>query len=111
TFFLIGAEYFFHGINFRSYYFTQDTLQLYDKSFGYNYSLFIHELNLPIQVKYLFKRADNSLYSPYIIAGYQFRYLLPGILKVKQNGALVKDDSPEILFKNALLTKKMNSFV
>jgi hypothetical protein len=111
TFFLIGAEYFFHGLNFRSYYFDQDTLQLYDKSFGYNYSLFIHELNLPIQFKYLFKRADNSLFSPYVIAGYQLRYLLPGILKVKQNGVLVKDDNPEVVFKNALLTNKMNSFV
>ncbi|WP_317898703.1 hypothetical protein [Aurantibacillus circumpalustris] len=111
TFFLIGVEYFFHGLNFRSYYFDQDTLQLYDKSFSYNYSLFIHELNLPIQFKYLFKRADNSLFSPYIIAGYHLRYLLPGALKVKQNGQLIKEDSPELKFKNALFVNKMNAYV
>src|SRR6185369_10580856 len=66
TFFLFGVDYFFHGVNFQSYYFNQDTLRLYDKSFGYTYSLFIHEINIPLQVKYLFKREDNSLFSPYI---------------------------------------------
>lgn len=111
TFFLIGFEYFFHGLNFRSYYFAPNTLKLYDKTFGYNYSLFIHELNLPIQVKYLFKRADNSLFSGYVVAGYHLRYLLPGSLKVSQNGEKIKDDSPDLKFKNGLIDKRINSFV
>ena len=63
AFFLFGVDYFLHGLNFRSYYFAPDTLKLYDKSFGYNYSLFIQELNLPLQLKYLFKREDNSLFA------------------------------------------------
>jgi len=111
TFFLFGFEYFFHGVNFRSYYFAPDTIKLYDKSFGYNYSLFIHELNLPVQFKYLFKREDNSLFSPYITAGYQLRYLLPGTLKVSQNGNELKDDNPDLKFKNAVLLNKINAFV
>jgi len=111
TFFLFGFEYFFHGINFRSYYFEPDTIQLYDKSFGYNYSLFLHELNLPLQAKFLFKREDNSLFSAYVIAGYHLRYLLPGNLKITQNGPKIKDDNPDVKFKNALLYNKINSFV
>src|SRR5688500_7465290 len=34
TFIQFGAEYFIHGLNYSSYFFTQDTLQLYDRSFG-----------------------------------------------------------------------------
>jgi len=111
TFLLVGVEYFFHGLNFRSYYFAPDTVKLYDKSFGYNYSLFIHELSLPMQLKYLFKREDNSLFSPYIIVGYHFRYLLPGTLKVSQNGTKVKEDNPDLKFKNYLLNDRINAFV
>lgn len=111
TFILFGAEYFFHGVNFKSYYFNPDTLKIYDKSFAYDYSLFIHEIDLPIQGKYLFKRADNSLFSAYVIAGYHLRFLLPSLLKVKQNGELVKDDSPELKFKNSIFYNKINSFV
>jgi hypothetical protein len=111
TFLLIGIDYFFHGLNFRSYYFEPAALKLYDRSFAYNYSLFIHELNLPVQVKYLFKRGDNSLFSSYILAGYHLRYLLPGTVKITQNGTKIKDDVPDLKFKNALLNDKCNAFV
>jgi hypothetical protein len=111
VFFLIGVDYFFHGLNFRSYYFRPDTLQVYDKSFGYNYSLFIHELNLPLQFKYLFKREDNSLFSPYVSFAYHLRYLLPGNLKITENGNKIKDDSPDVKFKNPLIIDKLNAFV
>lgn len=111
TFFLIGVEYFFHGLNFRSYYFTPDTIKLYDKSFSYNYSLFIHELNLPVQVKYLFRRADNSLFSPYITAAYHVRYLLPAMLEVKQDGALILKDDPELVFRTPFLNERLNAWV
>ena len=111
TYFLIGVDYFFHGLTFKSYYFKPDTLKLYDKSFGYTYSLFIQEINIPFQFKYLFKREDNSLYSPYIAVGYHLRCLLPGTLKVKQNGELVKSDEPDLTFKNPLFWNKLNAFV
>jgi hypothetical protein len=111
VFILLGVDYFFHGLNFRSYYFAPDSVQIYDKSFRYNYSLIVHELNLPIQLKYLFRRADNSLFSPYAAVAYHLRYLLPGILKVRDNGALVKDDSPDVIFKTPFVNEKINAFV
>lgn len=111
AFFLFGVDYFFHGLNFRSYYFSPGSVQVYDKSFSYNYSLFIQELNLPLQVKYLFKRADNSLFSSYLAVGYHLRYLLPGILKVSQNGNEIIEDDPDLQFRTPFLNNRINAFV
>jgi hypothetical protein len=111
TFFLFGADYFFHGLNYKSYYFKPDSLQLYNKTFSYNYSLFIHEVNLPLQVKYSFTRENNSMFSPYVMVGYHLRYLLPGILNVSQNGTRVESGKADLIFKNPFLDKHMNSFV
>lgn len=111
TFFLFGADYFFHGVNYKSYYFKPDSLQLYDKTFGYDYSLFIHEIDLPLQVKYSFTRENNSMFSPYVMVGYHLRYLLPGILKVTQNGTNIRSDNTDLVFKNPFLDKHINSFV
>ncbi len=111
TFFLIGFEYLFHGLNFKSYYFKPDSLHLYDKTFPYNYSLIINELCLPLQFKYSFKRENNSQFSPYIMAGYHFRYLLPGNLTVSQNGNKVKQDVVDLKFKTPFITDRLNSFV
>ncbi len=111
TFFLVGVDYFFHGLNFKSYYFKPDSLKLYDKSFKYDYTLLINELNLPVQFKYLLKRGDNSLFSPYVSIGYHLRFLLPSSLKVKQDGQLIKSDNPDLKFKTPFLYNKINSFV
>lgn len=111
TFFLFGADYFFHGLNYKSYYFKPDSLQLYDKSFAYDYSLFIHEVNVPLQVKYSFTRENNSMFSPYVMVGYHLRYLLPGILNITQNGSNVKSDKADLVFKNPFIDKHINSFV
>ncbi|MBL7930633.1 MAG: outer membrane beta-barrel protein [Bacteroidia bacterium] len=111
TFFLFGFDYFFHGCNFRSYYFAPDTFKIYDKNFAYNYSLFIHELDLPLQVKYLFKREDNSLFSPYVVAGYHLRYLLPARLKVSQDGNELRSDNPELKFKTPLILDQLNAMI
>ncbi|MGZ4089311.1 MAG: hypothetical protein ACXVNO_01235 [Bacteroidia bacterium] len=111
AFFLFGVDYFFHGLNFKSYYFKPDSLQLYDKTFPYDYSLFMHEINVPLQVKYSFTRENNSLYSPYIMAGYHLRYLLPGKLNISQNGNKVISEDADLTFKNPFLYNKINSFV
>lgn len=110
SFFLLGVDYFFHGLNFQSYYFKPDTIHLYDKSFGYKYSLFIHELNIPMQFKYSFTRENNSLFSPYVMVGYHLRYLLPGTLKITQNGDEVKTDIPNLRFQHRLISNQMNAF-
>lgn len=109
SYFLIGFDYLLHGISFNSYYFLPDSLQLYDKNFAYSYSLYVHELNLPVQYKYLFKREDNSLFSAYIVAGYHLRYLLPGNLTIKQYGAEVKKDQVDLSFKTPFLNDRVNS--
>jgi hypothetical protein len=111
TFVLFGAEYFLHGVNYRSYYFKPDSVKLYDQSFGYNYALFVHELCFPVQFKYLFQRADNSLFSPYVVAGYQFRVLMSSDLKVRQSGTIVRNDQPQLKFRNPLFNEKLNSGV
>ncbi len=111
SYILVGVDYFMHGLNFRSYYFGPDTLKLYDKSFRYSYSLAIHELNLPVQFKYLFNREDNSLFSPYVIAGYHLRYLLIANLRVTENGNLVKSDAPEMKFRTSVFGNRVNASV
>jgi hypothetical protein len=111
SFFISGVDYFFHGLNFRSYYFKPDTLKIYDKYFAYDYSLYIHELHLPFQFKYLFKRKDNRLYNSYLQLGYHLRYLLTSDLKVTLNGEKVKYDSPAMSFKSPLISKRVNPFV
>lgn len=111
TYFLVGLDYFFHGYNFKSYYFNPDSIQIYDKTFPYDYSLFIHEIDLPMQMKFSFTRENNSLYSPYIMVGYHLRYLLPGKLNITQNGNTIKKDNADLKFKNPLFYNKINSFV
>lgn len=111
SFFLVGADYFFHGLNFKSYYFSPDTIKIYDKNFNYAYTLFIHELNIPFQFKYLFKPENNSLFSPYLAVAYHLRYLLSSQLEVTQEGNLIKADSPELKFKTPLLTDQLNAAV
>lgn len=111
TFVLAGVDYFFHGLNFQSYYFDPDTIKIYDKNFNARYSMFMHELNVPVQFKYLFKSENNSLFSPYLAVSYHLRCLLPGNLKVTQDGSPVKEDHLDVKFKNPLLWDKLNAFV
>lgn len=110
TFFSVGLEYFLHGVNYRSYYFDQDTLQLYDQSFEYTYRLYVNEVNLPLQVKYAFNSTTNSLFTPYISIGYHLRYLASSSLKIEKDGALIKSDHVDMKFKNPFITNKVNSF-
>jgi hypothetical protein len=110
-FFLFGADYFFHGVNFRSYYFSQDTLQIYDKNFAHDYSVFFHEVNVPLQMKYSFTRENNSLYSPYAIIGYHFRFFMPAHVKVGQEGNVIRDEWEEVQFRTSLIDKHVNAFM
>jgi hypothetical protein len=111
TFIQVGAEYFIHGLTYKSYYFDQDTLQLYDKSFAYEYHLVNQEINIPVQLKVLFNRGNNKLHSPYACVAYHLRYILPATLEINQFGNLVKKDFPEMKFRNYLFYDKINAFV
>ncbi len=111
TFFLFGVDYFFHGLNFKSYYFKKDSLKLYDKDFAYDYSVIIQEINVPMHVKYSFNRENNSLFSPYVMIGYHLRFLLPAQINVSQNGNSIKKSTEDLDFKNSLFGKKVNCFL
>jgi hypothetical protein len=111
TFFLYGFDYFFHTLSFQSYYFTQDTLKLYNKKFLYKYSMFLQEINIPFNVKYSFRRENNSQYTPYFMIGYHLRFMLPADLKISRNGEQLKTDSPTMKFKNYLIAEQMNAYL
>ncbi|MBL7901065.1 MAG: hypothetical protein JNK73_03645 [Bacteroidia bacterium] len=111
SFLLVGVDYFFHGLGFKSYYFPPDTLQLYDKNFEYDYSLQVNELQLPVQFKYLFKPEHNSLFSPYLCVGYHLRYLMPSKLKVSYYGNVKKEEEAELKFKTPLFDDQLNAAV
>lgn len=86
-FLMIGAEYMFHGLSFNSYYFYSDSLQLYTPDrLKYKYSLVIHELDFPIQLKHSFQKENNTIFSSYIFAGYCYRWLVESNLKVTEDG-------------------------
>ncbi len=106
-----GFEYLLHGVSYRSYYFDQDTLQIYDGKMGYIYRLNIGELNVPLQAKLTFKSTTNSLVTPYISVGYHLRYIMNTNLKVDQDGVQIKDEFVHLKFKNPLVQERFNSFV
>ena len=112
TYFGFGLDYFLHGLSYNSYYFNPDSVKIYDNSrMYYNYNLYIQELHLPLQMKFLFKQANNSLFSPYISLEYHLRYMLPGNLNIEYQGKSVKRDVPDLLFRNSTFGDKMSSFV
>jgi hypothetical protein len=110
-FFLFGIEYMVHGLNFNSYYFKKDSIQLYTGEFNSTYNLYLHEVDIPIQMKVSFNRENNSLYSPYIMLGYHFRTMLAGNLNVKQNGESIDKRVEKITFKNSLFNERCNTFI
>lgn len=110
-FFLIGAEYMVHGINFNSYYFTPESIQLYDGNMRFVYGLYIHEVDVPIQLKVSLHKENNKIFSSYFMIGYHLRTLLYGNLKVTQSGEELVSKKENITFKNPLITNKNNPFI
>jgi hypothetical protein len=110
AYFSVGGEFLLHGVNFNSYYFKPGEVKIYDRNFAYNYTVYFQELGVPFQYKLLFKRADNSQYSGYAIAGYHLRYLLGSTVDITSQGSRIKSDSPPVTFRNPLFTPALNSF-
>lgn len=110
-FILIGLNYMWHGLTYNSYYFKPDSIQLYYGNKNYNYSLRIHEINLPIQYKMSLKRENNKISSPYLLFGYFFRYLVSAKADITQNGQAIMNDKVALKFKNAIITKRNNAFL
>lgn len=109
-FLLVGVEYMVHGLNFNSYYFKPDSIQLYTGDMNYKYSLYIHEVDVPLQLKLSLNHENNAVITPYVLVGYHFRTLLDANLKVKQDGNQVEKTYEVLSFKNQLFTKRNNPF-
>jgi hypothetical protein len=109
-FFLFGIEYMPHGLNFSSYYFKADSVQLYGENFNATYSLYVHELDFPLQMK-LTKRENNKEWTPYLMVGYIFREILNANLKAYQNGEEVQKRNVDVTFKNSVISPKQGSFL
>lgn len=111
-FFLFGVEYMVHGLNFSSYYFKPDSIQLYTGDKNYLYSLYVHEIDIPLQIKISFNHENNAVFTPYVMVGYHFRTLLDANLKVKQpDGGTIHKTFEVLTFKNKLFSKRCNPFV
>jgi hypothetical protein len=110
-FFSAGLEYMVHGLNFYSYYFKKDSLQIYDGDLDHKYALYMHEIDLPLQIRISFNRENNHLYSPYVVLGYHYRTMVSGSLKVTKDGETVERRSERINFKNPVLSPRSNAFV
>lgn len=112
SFLLIGVEYMFHGVNFNSYYFYGDSLKLYTSDrLKYKYSLTIHELDFPIQLKHSFQKETNTIYSSYIFAGYCYRWIIESHLKVTDNGNELVNKNEPLKFKSPAFNSANSSFL
>ncbi|MBL7935567.1 MAG: outer membrane beta-barrel protein [Bacteroidia bacterium] len=111
NFLLIGAEYMFHGVNFNSYYFYSDSLKLYTpERLKYKYSITIHELDFPIQLKHSFQKETNSVFSSYIFAGYCYRWIVDSHLKVTEDGNELINQYEPLKFKSPAFNPVNSSF-
>jgi hypothetical protein len=112
NFLIIGIEYLFHGVNFKSYYFYEDSLKLYvPNRLNYQYMLTVNELNFPIQLKYSFQKENNTKFSSHIFGGYCHRWLMKGKLQVTDNERELENQSATLSFKNSLLSPVNSSFL
>ena len=112
NFLLVGLEYMFHGVDFKSYYFYGDSLKLYTpEHLKYKYSLTVHELDFPIQLKHSFQNETNSIFSSYIYAGYCYRWIIENHLVVDDSGNELVNQYEPLKFKNPAFNPVCNSFL
>ena len=109
---LIGVEYMFHGVGFKSYYFYPDSIQLYtpDRK-RFTYDLTIHEIDFPIQLKHSFQKETNTIFSSYIFGGYCYRLLVASQLKVSENGNELINKAETLTFKSPAFNPTNSSFL
>lgn len=111
-FLMIGAEYMFYGLSYKSYYFYSDSLKLYTADrLKYKYSLTIHELDFPIQLKHSFQKETNTIFSSYVFAGYCYRWLIESHLKVTDNGNELVNQYEPLKFKSPAFNTVNSSFL
>jgi hypothetical protein len=109
-FFMFGAEYMMHGVNFNSYYFYDDSLHLYDGDMNTKYKLVVQELNIPLLFKYSMQKETNALTTSYLFGGYCSRWLLGNKLNVN-NGDEKYNQAVALRFKSPAFNATSNSFL
>lgn len=111
NFMSIGAEYLYQSFSFQSYYFTQDTLRIYDNKMEYTYRVQLNELCVPLLYKHNFSRENNDMQGIYFSAGYVYRILLPSVLVVSKDGQSIDNANFRPEFKIPVLSNYGNSYV
>lgn len=111
VFFSTGLEASLHRLNYKSYYFSQDTLQLYDGEFAYLYRLSFSEIAVPLQMKFTFKSTSNSLFTPYISVLYHLRYITSSRTSIDFDGTELVNNHVDLKFRNPVIYKKINASV
>jgi len=108
----IGAEYLYHGVGFKSYYFYEDSLQLYtpDRE-RFDYNLTIHEVDIPIQFKHSFNKETDALVSAYVFGGYSYRMLIASHVTVSENGNDIINKPEQLTFKTPTFMTTGSSFL
>jgi hypothetical protein len=70
-----GLEYLYHSLAFNSYYFAPGETTIYDKSFAYSHTARLHELHVPILLKYNFTKENDKPVNAYVLAGWSYRFI------------------------------------
>lgn len=111
NFISFGLEYLHQSFSFNSYYFTQDTLRLYNGRMDFTYNVKLNELDIPVLYKYNFSRENNEVQGVYFSVGYVYRLLLPSLLLVSRDFMEITNTSFYPEFKIPVFNKHGNSYV
>ncbi|MCX7727913.1 MAG: hypothetical protein N2203_00420 [Bacteroidia bacterium] len=110
NFFSIGVEYLYQSFSFQSYYFTQDTMRLYNGKMDYVYDVKLSEVNVPFLYKYNFSRENNDVQGIFFSIGYVYRILLPSIVSISHSGIHTSSETLRPTFKIPVLNDYCNSY-
>ncbi len=110
NFFSIGIEYLYHSFSFDSYYFKNDSVQLYNGKMDYNYLVRMNETGFPLLYKHNFSRENNDMSGIILSVGYVYRVMLPASVFVRYKGIKQENITIRPTFKVPVLSKYANSY-
>lgn len=110
-FFMFGADYMLHGVNFNSYYFYDDSIHFYNGDMKAKYQLVVQEIDIPLFLKYSLQKETNALTTSYLFAGYCRRWLIGNKLNVNYKGDEVFNKMIPLKFKSSALDVTSSSFI
>lgn len=111
NFLSIGVEYLQQSFSFQSYYFTQDSMRVYNGIMDYRYYVRINEFCVPFLYKHNFSRENNDVQGVFYSVGYVYRLLVPGNLSVYKEGMLQDAEDIRPRFKIPVWSIYGNSYL